>query len=217
MRGRKLMRKWTLFCMVAFISIMLMGCGSDEADSDNENADESADTTETTDIEEVDTADGEDIEEETTEMEATDIDTEEETTSAELDIDPNGENTVTLQLEQNGVLSKIIYYAEGDKVIEQTTESTIPYASLGVTNKAEAEAALEEGVASYQGVEGVNHSIEYQDDQILEDVTVNYEEADPAQLAELTGAVFEGNVENGISLQRSIEMIQGQGFEIVEE
>lgn len=53
--------------------------------------------------------------------------------SQQPDIDPNGHNTVALELSQNGTTSKIIYKANGDVVYQQSTENEMPYSALGVT------------------------------------------------------------------------------------
>ncbi|WP_157801834.1 YehR family lipoprotein [Gracilibacillus salitolerans] len=130
--------------------------------------------------------------------------------------DDKGE-TVTLLLEKGGSTSKIVYSAEGDKVIEQTSENVLTYDTLGVSNQEEAEAVLGKFVIDYEGIEGVSHNIEYHDDQVIESTKVNFEKADPDQIAELTGAITEGNTGNGVSLEKSIEVLESQGYEVVTE
>ncbi|MEF3331383.1 YehR family lipoprotein [Oceanobacillus oncorhynchi] len=129
----------------------------------------------------------------------------------------NSEETVTLQSEQNGVIMKITYVAEGDEVIEQSTESEIPYSSLMVTTKEEAQAILDPIVAEIQGTEGLEHNIDYQDDKAIETMTIDYTTADLSEISALPGSTFEG--EEGadtVSLEQSVEMMEGQGFEVVE-
>lgn len=126
------------------------------------------------------------------------------------------EKTVTLQSEQNGVIMKLTYKADGDKVIEQTADNIMPYESIGVTTPEEAEEVLAEFVADYEEAKGITHTIDYQDDKVVETLTINYETADLDEVSRLSGASFEGDISEGISLKRSVDMLQEQGFEVVE-
>ncbi|KAB8139237.1 DUF1307 domain-containing protein [Gracilibacillus oryzae] len=228
------MKKWMIFCMALLISITLVACnssetGNTEEDAANENeTNETAenetnenDTAENTDNETAETPENTDEnaeqEETTNEEESENSSATDESAASELNIDPTGENTVTLKMEQNGATSTLTYYAQGDKVIEQTAESVLTYASIGLTGPEEAEAQFAEAVAGYQNVEGVTHSIDYQEDKLIESTKVNYDTADPEQIAQLTGSMVEGDTSRGISLQRSVQMLQEQGYEIVAE
>ncbi|HLQ97799.1 MAG TPA: YehR family protein [Candidatus Dormibacteraeota bacterium] len=219
------MKKWIMFCLTLLISITLAACGSTDNNNDNENVN----NTDNTNVEEETDTNLEENEEPDTDSEINEepeTDTEgnenintngaDDAAAADFDFDPNGENIVVLQLEQNGVNMKLTYKAEGDKVIEQTSDNVIPYEAIGATNAEEAEETLAELVESYQSIEGITHNIEYQDDQAIESVTTNYEEIDMEAASELDGAVFEGDISQGISLQQSVNMLVQQGFEIVE-
>ena len=126
------------------------------------------------------------------------------------------EETVTLKTEENGVIMELTYKAVGDKVIEQTANNVMPYESLGVTTPEEAKKILAEFVVGYDETEGITHNIDYQDEQAVEKLTIDYETADLNEVGKLTGASFEGDVDKGISLEKSIEMLEEQGFEVVE-
>jgi uncharacterized lipoprotein YehR (DUF1307 family) len=128
----------------------------------------------------------------------------------------NSSKTVILQTEQNGVTMKIAYKADGDRVTEQTADNIMPYESLGVTTAEEAEEILSELVEEYQGLKGITHKIDYQDDKMVESLTINYEEADMDQVSKLTGSQSEGDVSKGVSLKKSVDMLKEQGFEVVE-
>ncbi|GAB2535526.1 YehR family lipoprotein [Gracilibacillus alcaliphilus] len=212
------MNKWLMLCLTLLLSIALVACGSsDDTNADDNSSDDN--TTEETEgandegTEDEDTADDEGTE--SVDLEG-DTNSEEEA-ATELDIDPNGENVVTLQIDQNGVYSKLTYYADGDKVTKQTAENEIPYTALQVSNKEEAEAALQEMVAAYAEAEGIEHSIEYHDDHATESLTVDYDQADPEEMAQLTGSIVDGDTSQGISLQRSVEMLEQSGYEVVSE
>ena len=126
----------------------------------------------------------------------------------------DGETTVVMNNEVNGVNMTFTYYADGDDVIRQTTRNVMPYEVLGVTTADEAKAALDPLVGEFQGVPGLEHSMEYGETEAVETLTVNYKEADLAQISQLTGSTFSGDTSAGakVSLQRSIEMLEGEGF-----
>ncbi|WP_066190558.1 YehR family lipoprotein [Gracilibacillus timonensis] len=216
------MNKWLMFCLTLLLSVALVACGSDDADSDadtgsdNETTEDAANNEEDADGDTDEAADDTTTEEEPATDEEPAADANEEPASSELDIDPNGQNEVTIEMEQGGAVSTVTYLADGDMVTEQTAYNETPYSALGVADKEEAEAALQADVEAYQSTEGVTHEIEYQDDKLIEEVTVDYQAVDFEQLAQLTGSSFEGNVENGISLQRSVEMLLNQGYQLVE-
>ncbi|MHA6253117.1 YehR family lipoprotein [Oceanobacillus sp. CAU 1775] len=126
------------------------------------------------------------------------------------------ETTTVMRAEQNGVIIEITLEAEGDEVVKQTADNIITYEALGVSNAEEAEAQLGEIVAGFNEVEGVTHSIDYQEGQAIETLAVNYEEADLEEVAQLEGSTFEDTDADYISLEKTIEMLQGQGFGIVE-
>ncbi|WP_208589918.1 YehR family protein [Gracilibacillus suaedae] len=203
------MKKWMMFCLALLIGITLVACNSDDVDSNGDNREADSDSTETTENNDEET-DTEDLNEAT-------METDNDTASSELDIDPDGENNVTLQLEQEGMVSKIAYKAEGDRVIKQTGDTIIPYNLLEISDKEEAEAMFEQTVAQYQDIEGLSHSIDYQDDQIVETTKVDFETADPDEIAGLTGVMMEDGASDFISLQRSVQMLQEQGYEIITE
>lgn len=50
----------------------------------------------------------------------------------------------------------------------------------------------------------------------METLTIKYETADLDEISLLSGASFEGDISEGISLKISVDMLQEQGFEVVE-
>lgn len=226
------MKKWTMFCLTLLISITLVACGSDNNNNGDANNPDNANVNEENENNENNVNSEENENNANSEEDEDNANSEENeenenngdsntngvdnTSSDDYDFDPNGENVVTLQAEENGMTMLVTYKADGDNVVEQTANNEIPYESLGVTTKEEAEELLAETVAAYQGVEGVTHNIDYEDDKVIESLTVNYEKADPAEISELSGSTFEGDVSQGISFQKSVKMLQEAGFVIVE-
>lgn len=203
-----------MICLSLLISVVLVACSSD--DNNDKGAEQEEKTTENTE-ENADKDDKEEAETEAeTKTETEDVATEEDTASEEFDFDPNGENTVTLKIEQEGVVSELTYTANGDKVTEQTANNEITYESLGVTNSEEAEEVLAEFVEGYGDTAGVTHSMDYQEDKAIETLTINYETADLEAVSELNGSTFEGDLSQGISLKNSVNLLLQEGFEIVD-
>jgi uncharacterized lipoprotein YehR (DUF1307 family) len=126
------------------------------------------------------------------------------------------ESTTTLQSEQNGVTLKITLKAEGDKVIEQTADNTVTYEALGGTTPEEAEDILSEFVVGYDETEGITHQIDYGNDLANETLTIDYETADLTKVNQLSGTSYEGDPNEDVSLKGTVDMMQEQGFEIVE-
>lgn len=128
----------------------------------------------------------------------------------------SSEETVSYQAEEEGVKITLTYTAEDDTVTEQTSENEIEYAALGLTDKEQAEEIFNPVVEQYQNVDGITHEIDYQDDKVVESVSVDLTTVDMDELTALEGAMFEPGENDEISLERSVEMIESQGFEKVE-
>src|SRR5699024_6277044 len=77
--------------------------------------------------------------------------------------------------EEMGMEMKLVYYFTGDKVVKQTSETTIPYASVNVSSKEEAKAMFEPQIAQMQGVDGLISEMDFYDDYLMEYMEVNYE------------------------------------------
>ncbi len=124
------------------------------------------------------------------------------------------ETATTLTNNLNGVEMTFTYYAVGDDVTRQTTKNVMPYEVLGVTTADEARPILDPMVTEYQGVPGLEHSLEYGDTEVVETLTVDYNEADLSKISQLTGSTFSGDTSEGakVSLEKSIEMLENQGF-----
>ncbi|GGP08085.1 YehR family protein [Oceanobacillus neutriphilus] len=221
------MKKWLMLCMALLLSVTLVACGSDDSDDDKDTKDNESteDTAEETTDNDEDSEENAEAEEGAAADEESDTDAEENadsgndaaTEAQDFDFDPNGENTVTLQSEEAGVIVQLTYKADGDMVYEQTANNEMPYSVLGVSTPEEAEEAMADYAADFEGIEGVTHNFEYLDDKVVETLTVNYDEADVNEVSQLTGSEFEGDLSGGVSLQQSVQMLQAQGYEIVEE
>jgi uncharacterized lipoprotein YehR (DUF1307 family) len=126
------------------------------------------------------------------------------------------EQTVKATQTINGIELELEYIAEGDRVKRQTAYNIMPYDAMGVTNAEEAEALLGETAAEFEGVNGLTHEIDYQDDQVVETLEVDFDEADIEELSTIPGMTFTEDAGNGISLEESIKLLEEQGFDVEE-
>ena len=126
------------------------------------------------------------------------------------------ETTTTLVFDEGGFYNEIIIIAEGDNVIEQASKTETTYEVLGVSTKEEAEEMLAEFMVGYDTTEGVTQEIDYQDDRIVETVTVDYETVDINEMSELAGSFVEGDPSQGVSLKMTVEMMEEMGYKIVD-
>lgn len=128
----------------------------------------------------------------------------------------NNEETRTFELSDQGVESTLVYTHSGDEVIRQSTENIINYEELGI-DKAQAEEIFAGYSDQYQDLAGVEHSFEFGDDEATENISIVYDDIDAEQLEGVEGIEFEGDPSEGISMERSAEMLIDQGYTEVEE
>lgn len=130
-------------------------------------------------------------------------------------------STTVLKLDQAGVESTLTYYAEGDKVVRQTTKNVVTYSEAGLPDKETAKKILDEGIKKYQGIEGLSDTVEYGDKEAVETVEVDYSKADYKELAK-AGVVAGDSGQaaedvNEVSLEKSLEQIKKLGYTEQEE
>lgn len=127
------------------------------------------------------------------------------------------EESKTFTMDQNGVSMELVFNYSGDKVTSQTANNVMPYEAIGVSTKEEAQEVLDPIAEQYQQVQGVDYSLEYSDSEATESLTINYDELDYDSAKQLPDVSFEGNTDNGISMERTEEMLLDQGYELKEE
>ncbi|CEA02582.1 putative lipoprotein YehR precursor [Jeotgalicoccus saudimassiliensis] len=126
------------------------------------------------------------------------------------------EETRTFELNEQGIESKLVYTYSGDEVISQSTENVINYEALGI-DKAQAEELFGDLAEQYEGLSGVEHSFDFGDEEATESISIVYDEIDAEELQGVDGIAFEGDPKDGISMERSAEMLLDQGYTEVEE
>lgn len=120
----------------------------------------------------------------------------------------------TLSMEQGGVKTTMTYFAEGDTVVKQTTENTLNYESAGFGDRETAEEQVGQLSEQFEGIAGLNHSVEYKKNELVETLTVDYTKADIAEVSQLTGSTFDGDAKNAekVSLKQSVDALKELGF-----
>ena len=120
------------------------------------------------------------------------------------------EQSSTYVLEKNGVKIELTYYHDGDKVLRQTANNTMNYKEMGAT-KDEVKKALEPLAKQYQGIDGLEEKIDFQDDKAVETLTIDYTKVDLKKLKDLPGMDIDTDVES-VSLKDTEESLLSQGF-----
>ncbi len=87
--------------------------------------------------------------------------------------DNKKEESKTFALNTNGVELSFTYHYDGDKVLRQDADNTIPYKSIGAENKEQARAIIEPISSVYRNLQGVEQTIDYKDSYALEHLTVD--------------------------------------------
>src|SRR5699024_311542 len=130
----------------------------------------------------------------------------------------DGENEITLESDQDGILMEITYKADGDMVTEQLAHNEMSYEALGVESKEEAKELdlLKETEETYNEIDDVEYELDFRDDEVIEDIEIDFTKADMEAVANLIGSEFEGDVEQGVSLSGSVDMLIASGFTVKE-
>jgi len=116
----------------------------------------------------------------------------------------------TYVLEKSGVKTEITVYYESDKVTKQTTVNTMDYEKMAVT-KDELKDVVMPVSEKYQGIDGVEQKIVFDDDKAVETLTIDYTKVDLKKLKDLPGMDIDTDVES-VSLKDTEESLLSQGF-----
>ena len=118
----------------------------------------------------------------------------------------------TYVLEKSGVKTEITVYYESDKVTKQTTVNTMDYEKMAVTKDELKDVAMPVS-EKYQGIDGVEQKIVFDDDKAVETLTIDYTKVDLKKLKDLPGMDIDTDVES-VSLKDTEESLLSQGFTI---
>lgn len=116
----------------------------------------------------------------------------------------------TYVLEKSGVKTEITVYYESDKVTKQTTVNTMNYEKMAVTKDELKDVAMPVS-EKYQGIDGVEQKIVFDDNKAVETLTIDYTKVDLKKLKDLPGMDIDTDVES-VSLKDTEESLLSQGF-----
>ena len=122
------------------------------------------------------------------------------------------EQVVTYEKSSDGITISLTYYAKGDRVYKQTAKNIIPYSALGVETEEKAREILDAQMASVPQITGYDDTLDYEDDKVIETVSIDYDVVDIEQVKDVAGTYFDGDLENGISLSKSTKWLEESGF-----
>ena len=122
------------------------------------------------------------------------------------------EESKTFSANFNGNEISMTYTYTGDKVIKQTSQSKIQYASVGAKTKEDAEKILGQLSAKYQSIGSVEEKLTYQDTYAKESVTVDMEKVDIKAQKSAKGAMVSGDTSKGVSMKQSQAWMEAAGF-----
>lgn len=119
---------------------------------------------------------------------------------------------------ENGVEMTLTYTHVGDEVVKQTASNVINYEQAGFGTKEQAQEILDPLLAQSDGIEGYEVVMDYGETTATEEVTIDYEVIDMADLQGIPGFEGSANLDDAdhVSLEESREMLESQGFTEVE-
>src|SRR5699024_12853788 len=103
--------------------------------------------------------------------------------------------------------TEIVYTAKNDLVIKQTIKNVTAYKNLEISSKKEAKELLEEDIDQFQNENGLKHDYKFNDDALIQELTINYEKEDIKNINNLIDTIFEDEFKKENSLKKSIDEI----------
>ncbi|WP_213133891.1 YehR family lipoprotein [Citrobacter sp. FP75] len=125
------------------------------------------------------------------------------------------EETKKFNANLNGADITIIYTYKGDKVLKQTSESKISYASVGATNKEDAAKIFDALSAKYRNIAGVEEKLTYADTYAQENVSIDMEKIDMKALQAISGMKVSEEADKNISMKQMQTVMEAAGFKEV--
>ncbi|EEI2877122.1 YehR family lipoprotein [Salmonella enterica] len=124
------------------------------------------------------------------------------------------EESKTFNANLAGTEISITYTYKGDKIIKQTSESKISYATVGAKTKEDAAKILDPLSAKYKNIAGVEEKLTYEDTYAQENVSVDMEKVkvDFKALQQISGTMVSGDTSKGISMKQTQTLLEAAGF-----
>ncbi|ACH74426.1 DUF1307 domain-containing protein [Salmonella enterica subsp. enterica serovar Dublin] len=122
------------------------------------------------------------------------------------------EESKTFNANLAGTEISIAYTYKGDKIIKQTSESKISYATVGAKTKEDSAKILDPLSAKYKNIAGVEEKLTYEDTYAQENVSVDMEKVDFKALQQISGTMVSGDTSKGISMKQTQTLLEAAGF-----
>ncbi|ELE8605349.1 YehR family lipoprotein [Salmonella enterica] len=122
------------------------------------------------------------------------------------------EESKTFNANLAGTEISITYTYKGDKIIKQTSERKISYATVGAKTKEDAAKILDPLSAKYKNIAGVEEKLTYEDTYAQENVSVDMEKVDFKALQQISGTMVSGDTSKGISMKQTQTLLEAAGF-----
>ncbi|EHA0676643.1 TPA: YehR family lipoprotein [Salmonella enterica] len=122
------------------------------------------------------------------------------------------EESKTFNANLAGTEISITYTYKGDKIIKQTSESKISYATVGAKTEEDAAKILDPLSAKYKNIAGVEEKLTYEDTYAQENVSVDMEKVDFKALQGISGTMVSGDTSKGISMKQTQTLLEAAGF-----
>lgn len=122
------------------------------------------------------------------------------------------EESKTFNANLAGTEISITYTYKGDKIIKQTSEIKISYATVGAKTKEDAAKILDPLSAKYKNIAGVEEKLTYEDTYAQENVSVDMEKVDFKALQQISGTMVSGDTSKGISMKQTQTLLEAAGF-----
>lgn len=122
---------------------------------------------------------------------------------------------VILEMDTDKYFSEVIYETENDKILKQKTTNIVSYEVLQVDSKDEAEEAIQEAMEEFANIEGIEHTVQFEDERLIEEVYIDYEIVELNTVGQVPGLPTKGE-EGTLSLEASVDTLESQGYLLVE-
>ncbi len=122
------------------------------------------------------------------------------------------EQSATYLIDEEDIKTEVTLKAKGDEVYQQVATSRLTYDNLAVLDEKEAKLKMAERSSLYKGVAGVEYGVSYSNEVVVETVTIDYQEVEWSELAEVEGFfISSSEIKNGISFKGTTELLESSG------
>lgn len=121
--------------------------------------------------------------------------------------------TKTFTHEDNGITTEMTYTYEGDKITRLDMKTVMPFASMMLEDKEQAEKTVETMKSAVQPVEGITNEYVIEGETIVMTSSVDYAKVDLEKISEIAGGMTI-DPEQVTSMQKVEEALTAQGFTV---